>query len=140
MSSITDKERYFIDSNIILYSLDKNEDKQRRILNLMTNKNAYISTQVLVEVGNVSRKKFHHSIEQVENIINRMCDSFSMRIIRLDEKIIKEWFIFQKDFQSSYRDSFILAAAKVAECSILYSEDMQHGQLIEGIKIVNPFL
>ena len=37
-------------------------------------------------------------------------------------------------------DSLIIAAALEAGCDTLYSEDMQHGQVIEGIRIENPFL
>jgi predicted nucleic acid-binding protein len=37
-------------------------------------------------------------------------------------------------------DSLIIAAALSAGCDRLYSEDLQHGQLIEGLTIVNPFL
>lgn len=46
-----------------------------------------------------------------------------------------------KRYQYSYYDSHIIAAALENNCSLLYSEDMQHGQEIEGkLKIVNPFL
>lgn len=44
-------------------------------------------------------------------------------------------------YRTSYCDSLILAAALEADCQILYSEDMQHGQVIENtLKIVNPFV
>jgi predicted nucleic acid-binding protein len=48
------------------------------------------------------------------------------------------------DLQTRYRyafyDSLIVAAALTAGCSRLYTEDMQHGQQIEGLRIENPFL
>ena len=40
----------------------------------------------------------------------------------------------------SFYDSLVIAAAQSAQCQILYSEDMQHGQLVGGMRIVNPFL
>jgi predicted nucleic acid-binding protein len=40
----------------------------------------------------------------------------------------------------SFYDSLIIAAAIEAQCATLYSEDMQHGQIIESIRILNPFL
>ncbi len=40
----------------------------------------------------------------------------------------------------SFYDSLIVAAAAQAGCHILYSEDMQHGQLVSGLRIVNPFI
>jgi predicted nucleic acid-binding protein len=40
----------------------------------------------------------------------------------------------------SYWDSLIVSAALEAGCTLLYSEDMQHGQLVEGqLRIINPF-
>jgi hypothetical protein len=43
-------------------------------------------------------------------------------------------------YRYSYYDSLILASAIEARCEILYSEDFQHNQLIEGVRIINPFL
>jgi predicted nucleic acid-binding protein len=40
----------------------------------------------------------------------------------------------------SFWDSLILHAARKAGCSVLLSEDMNHGQKIEGVRIINPFL
>jgi predicted nucleic acid-binding protein len=37
-------------------------------------------------------------------------------------------------------DSLILAAAMQAGCTTLYTEDMQHGQIVDGVRIMNPFL
>jgi predicted nucleic acid-binding protein len=46
----------------------------------------------------------------------------------------------KKDIGYSFYDSLIVAAAAQAGCNILYSEDMQHGQLVAGLRILNPFL
>jgi predicted nucleic acid-binding protein len=42
-------------------------------------------------------------------------------------------------FQLSHWDSLIIAAALEGHCEVLYSEDLQHGQIIEGLEIINPF-
>ena len=44
------------------------------------------------------------------------------------------------DVGYSFYDSLIVAAASQAGCHILYSEDMQHGQLVSGLRILNPFI
>jgi predicted nucleic acid-binding protein len=46
----------------------------------------------------------------------------------------------KKDVGYSFYDSLIVAAAVQTGCNILYSEDMQHGQLVAGLRIVNPFI
>ena len=45
-----------------------------------------------------------------------------------------------KFWQISFWDGLILAAAEEADASELLSEDLSHGQLVEGIRIVNPFV
>ncbi len=56
----------------------------------------------------------------------------------------KELFIkgitLQKRWKYSFYDSLIIAAALKANCNILYSEDLQHGQVIDDLKIINPFI
>ena len=42
-------------------------------------------------------------------------------------------------YQLSHRDGLIVAAATLAQCETLYSEDMQHGQVIGTVKVINPF-
>ena len=50
------------------------------------------------------------------------------------------WMVLDR-YQFSYFDSLILASALTANCQILYSEDLQHGQVIDGrLTIINPFL
>jgi predicted nucleic acid-binding protein len=42
--------------------------------------------------------------------------------------------------QLSYWDAMIIHCAKKAGCKVVFTEDMQHGQIIDGVRIVNPFL
>ena len=42
--------------------------------------------------------------------------------------------------QFSFYDSLILAAAKALNCDVVYSEDLSHGQLVDGVRIENPFI
>ncbi len=45
----------------------------------------------------------------------------------------------QKRFQTSFWDTNILAAAKMLECEVVYSEDLNAGQDFDGVAAVNPF-
>ncbi len=63
------------------------------------------------------------------------------RVIELDEFILLEASSLRQQFSMSYWDSLIVAATLATNATILYSEDMQHGQVINGrLTIINPFL
>ncbi|WAC13732.1 PIN domain-containing protein [Dyadobacter pollutisoli] len=128
----------FLDSNVILYLFDLDERKQTIAQNLVS-QNPIINPQVLVEVGNICKRKFGFTKKQVSQLwedlmIDCVCDPVSGSTIENARKLIARY-----DFQLF--DSIIVAGALEANCSILYSEDMQHGLLVENkLEIVNPFL
>ena len=63
-----------------------------------------------------------------------LCEIHSSFMLYKDALLIKD------RWKYSFYDSLIIAAALKANCTILYSEDLQHGQIIDDLKIVNPFL
>jgi len=77
------------------------------------------------------------SIRAVINRISQECNSIEpISLVTLNDALA-----IAERYNFSHYDSLIVVAALQADCTILYSEDMQHGQLIEGrITIVNPFL
>lgn len=135
------KDKPFIDTNIFVYAhLDdaKNGEKSNIALELLETLPVLItSTQVLNEYYSVLLKnKVADNLIQdnVETIID-IADIHITQIttIRLAHKI-------KLKYKFSYWDSLIVASALEAKCDILYSEDMQHKQLIENtLIIVNPF-
>ncbi len=135
------KDKSFIDTNIFVYAhLDdtKNGAKSNIALKLLESLPVLItSTQVLNEYYSVLLKnKVADNLIQdnVETIID-ITDIHVAQIttIRLAHKI-------KLKYKFSYWDSLIVASALEAKCDILYSEDMQHKQLIENtLTIVNPF-
>ena len=68
-------------------------------------------------------------------------DLFSLFSIRpIDQVTIKKALILAEKYNYSYFDSLMVASALTADCSILYSEDMHNGLLIESqLEIINPF-
>ena len=76
-----------------------------------------------------------------ENIVDFVKSSFNRyKVVSLSSNIFSFASSIRKGYSISYYDSVIVATAVVSNCSILYSEDMQHGQVIEQkLKIVNPF-
>ncbi|MEK6614675.1 MAG: PIN domain-containing protein [Bacteroidota bacterium] len=131
-------KKFFIDSNVFLYLLDKKEEKKHTARALLAN-TPVISTQVINENINVAIKDFKlapaKAFEHAENIIS-MCDLkfISLTTIRIGYDILFK-------YKYSFYDCLIIASALENNCITLYSEDMQHNQLIENnLTIVNPFL
>ena len=133
-------DKVFIDSNIILYAYSRTEPSKRKIANalIFSTPDALISTQVINEVTNILYKKFGLDSKSIEAVIDEAASVFS--IVNFSLETQKYAIHIKERYQLQYYDSLILATALEHDCDILYSEDMQHNQLIEGrLRIVNPF-
>jgi predicted nucleic acid-binding protein len=130
-------DRFFLDSNIIIYALGKELDKKAIAQNLL-NQTPLLSTQVLTEVSNVCLKKLKLNHDLTQEWISLL--SAQTEIICITPEIIQYALEVSKKYQYSFYDSLIISASIHANATILYSEDMQNGQQIETIRIINPFM
>ncbi|MDD5461522.1 MAG: PIN domain-containing protein [Methylococcales bacterium] len=131
-------ERVFVDNNIVLYALDADQQKHETAWNLLFTK-PYISLQVINECSNVLNRKRQWPTEDVAQTMERVFQFVTVE--PTDIATVRSAWKFQARYRFSYFDSLIIAAALAADCSTLYSEDMQHGQVIAGrLTINNPFL
>ena len=137
MKLMTDK--VFFDTNVLVYAYSNTEpDKQAIARKLIAESVSYVSTQVLKELTNTLTKKFRNSWQKAKNAV---LESSKNNLLYTNEiqTILNACDIADK-YKLSFYDSLIIAAALECECSILYSEDMQDKQIIDGrLKIVNPF-
>jgi predicted nucleic acid-binding protein len=125
-----DANNAFLDSNIILYALDI---VWKLLLGMPC-----ISLQVLNECSNVLNRKRQWSAEGVAKTMGHLL-AF-VRVEPADVATVRSAWKLQARYRFSYYDSLIISAALATCCSTLYSEDMQHGQVIEGrLTIINPF-
>jgi len=131
--------KVFLDTNIIIYAYSEDEIEKADIANRIINEHqCFISTQVVNEVSNVFFKKFDLSSREVLSVIEEL-ERFLI-IVQFDLDTIKYAYKIKDKYKFSYFDSLIIATALENNCQILYSEDMQHNQLIEDkLKIINPF-
>ncbi len=134
------RDKIFIDSNIILYSYSKTELDKNKIANalIFSFDEILVSTQVINEVTNILFKKFQLDSVDIENVLLEIDNNFKIVNFSLTTQIkaIK----IKKKYKLQYYDSLILATALENNCTVLYSEDMQHRQIIEDqLKIINPF-
>ena len=132
--------KVFADTNILLYAFSKNEEeKQQKALEILDNSWPTISTQVIREFISVGTTKHKQPLEKVMRQVRNIADVVD--IINEDMEIIDKGIEIHQRYEFRFYDSLIIAAAITANCTILYSEDMQHGQVIEKtLTIVNPFV
>src|SRR3990172_6124200 len=137
----------FIDSNLLVYGFIEtrnNEEKDKRdkiilLLERENNKNnIIISVQVINEFHWILKRKYDVNESEIRNkVINAIL--LIAEVTSVDLKIYKSAFVIRDKYAISFWDSLIVASALENDCSILYSEDMQDGQVIEEkLKIINP--
>ena len=134
------KDKVFLDTNIVVYLYSKDEPKKRVIAQqlLLTN-SSIISTQVLQEFTNISKKKHKAEWSKINDALDEIS---SCTIVSTNElQTIKHAIKLAEQTKYSFYDSLIIAAALANGCQVLYTEDMQHNQLIEKkLRIINPFI
>ena len=135
---------YFIDTNLFIYQLEAKDNRKATIANQIIRAgvetgNACISFQVMQECLNVIVRKaeIRLSAQQASHYIDVALNP----LLRVYPSAVfyKRGLEIQARYQFSFYDSLIVAAALQAGCNTLLSEDMQHGQQIEGLTVRNPF-
>lgn len=133
--------KVFLDTNILVYTIDKKDrdkqDQSRSLIKRISSDHVpVISTQVLQEFYNAITSKL--KVDQI--VAKNVLHSYrNMEIVSADLVLIEQAVDISVLFQLSFWDSLIVAAAEQANCSILVTEDLNDGQKIRGIEIVNPF-
>ena len=138
---IVAKGKVFIDTNILVYSLDEQyPDKQliaRNVLRTLDQEHkAVISTQVLQEFYCAATKKLNVDAPRAQ-IFLKAFERFEVAVI--EPQAIHTAIDISGLYQLSFWDALIVAAAAQTNCTELYTEDLNAGQVVQGIIIVNPF-
>jgi predicted nucleic acid-binding protein len=130
----------FPDSNIMVYSYSNSELNKREIARkLIADSNSFISTQVLQELCNTITRKFKFNYDQAATTIKECCQNNNLHT-NTENTILQACQIAERHGFSFY-DCMIIAAAIESNCTVLYSEDLQDGQIIEGkLTVKNPFI
>ena len=137
-------DRYFLDSNIFIYSFDQSApEKQRKAQNLiqqvLSDHSGVVSSQVIQEFLNVATRKFQPNMTCVEatqylnTVLAPMCEVFVSLTLFQSALNIRD------ETGYSFYDSLIVAAAHAGNCRYLLSEDLQAGRVIRDLEIRNPF-
>jgi predicted nucleic acid-binding protein len=138
MKPMPAEQRAFIDSNIVLYALGTDLLKKQAAWRILF-QFPVISVQVLNECSNILIKKQKLDKSLIRGTLHDILQFVSVEAIGLPV-VETAWALLDR-YRFSYFDSLILASALTANCIVLYSEDLQHGQVIDGrLTIINPFL
>jgi predicted nucleic acid-binding protein len=133
--------RSFLDSNVLVYTDNRDAPvKQRRALDLLTEhriaRSGVVSLQVLQEYFAAATRKL--GVDAA--IARRKVELFShYHLVVLDVDDVLAAIDLHRLQQLAFWDALVVRAAKEGGCSVLYSEDLQHGRSIDGVTIVNPF-
>lgn len=136
------RTRSFIDTNILVYTDDPRDPaKQTRAVELVRDRllqrSGAVSLQVLQEYFTTATRKLHLT----PDVAKLRVEVFAR--LHVVEPVVAD-ILAAIDLHRlggiSFWDALVLRCARQAGCSTLLTEDLQHGQVIDGVRIVNPFL
>lgn len=133
----------FVDSNILIYAFASDDPHrsttaQAVIRRLTETATLRVSTQVLQETFQVLTRKIGTPLTPSQAL--NYLDALSLRsVVVIDYPLIREAAAATDSIRISFWDSLILHAARRAGASIVYTEDLNHGQQLLGLTILNPF-
>jgi predicted nucleic acid-binding protein len=131
-------KKIFFDTNTLLYLLSSDTKKADWVSKNLQQSNV-ISIQVLNEFTSASIRKIKISNSELDEFLDLFTSIFNVRSLDIDT--FETGLMVSRRYGYHHYDSMIIAAALQAGCEKLYSEDMQHRQIIDKrLQIVNPFL
>ena len=126
----------FLDTNVIVYLLSADAAKADRAEALLAD-GGVVSVQVLNEFAATARRKARLAFTEIRDVLGVVRSTCA--VVPLDLETHALGLDVAERYRISVYDGLIIAAALRAGCTVLYSEDLQHGQRIEGLTIRNPF-
>ena len=130
------KTDVFLDTNVLVYALVGDAPLAQRSLALLE-AGGTVSVQVLNECANTLRRKFSTTWPQVAQVSERIRELCA--IVPITEDTHVRGLALAERYQLNVYDGMIVAAAQLAGCTVLYSEDMHDGLVIDRLTIRNPY-
>jgi len=131
----------FVDTNVLLYSLDERDLRKRDIARKLIDElcrdgNGHISLQVINEFASNLIRKFGRTPSEV----SEMCAELSsLRVVVGSMAQVQEALRIMSTASISYWDACVVSTAAMSGCRTILTEDLPAKQLIAGVRIVNPF-
>ena len=133
---------YFVDTNVLLYAADGRDRRKQRTAQQWLDKlwqdgNGRISWQVLHEYYINAVRKIAVPEPTARDTVEAL---IAWRPVYSSRGLVQAAWHCMDDAHVSYWDALVIAAAQRAGCQWLLSEDLQSGQSISGLTVLNPFL
>jgi predicted nucleic acid-binding protein len=133
----------FVDTNILVYAFDRSgspkKDLAIKLLNhLLEHDRIRLSTQVLQELFVTLTRKVRQPCS-VSEALGRLADLSVWPLFLVDYAAIRDAGLLCEEARLSFWDALVIVSAARSGAATLYTEDLNHGQRILGIRIVNPF-
>jgi predicted nucleic acid-binding protein len=135
--------RCFFDTNVVVYAFDqtapaKSAVAQRLLAECIARSDAFLSTQVLQEFFTTVTRKLSTPLphREAEQAVRELA---KLPIVNADATLILDAIALSERYLVSLWDALIIQAALRAGAEILYTEDLQDGQVIDSLTIKNPF-
>ena len=128
----------FVDTNVLAYAYDADSgDKGERAREVLAHiDGAVVSTQVVLELFAVLTRKLGLTRDAAEEATESLME---LEVVATDARLVREGLRISRDHDISHWDAMIIAAAAASGCEVLLTEDLNDGQVIEGVRVVNPF-
>ncbi|WP_421949493.1 PIN domain-containing protein [Phaeodactylibacter xiamenensis] len=129
-----------MDTNLLIYAhTNLDTPKQHKIQSIISIEQTIISTQVFKEAANVLFKKFNFAWQDIQQVLLEM--EQNNEVYTNTTNTIQSSCQIANRSGFSFYDSLIIASALEVGCSVLYSEDLQHGQVFDKeLTVKNPFV
>ena len=133
----------FLDTNVLVYTFDETDPGKRRQAETLVNESlasgsGCVSFQVVQETLNVLIRRLGFVTEDARRALQQVLIPLCQ--VNPTAALYQDAISLQGRYGFSFYDSLVVAAALEAGCTRLYSEDMQHGQQIQRLTILNPFI
>ena len=134
----------FIDTNVFIYQLDSTDRRKHEIAGNIVREalatgNGCVSSQVVQECLNVALRKAQVPLPLADARVYLDAVLLPLMQITVSEALYHRALDVQGRWRFGFCDSLIIAAALMAGCRTLLSEDLQHGQKLDSLTIVDPF-
>ena len=134
----------FVDTNVLLYRHDSSKPEKQKaaetwLTHLWQSRSGRLSTQVLQEFYLNATQKLKPGLDR-EIARQEVMDLTVWHPIPVDFQVIAEAWDLQDRYQLSFWDSLIAAASRLAGCRFLLTEDLQHDQDLNGVRVISPFV
>ena len=133
-----------VDTNVLVYFYDQNSPEKQERANLVLDQLQQaelgrLSTQALAEFVNAAMRKLDPPLTAAQAMQQVSMFSTAWPILDLTPQIVLEAARGVRDHGLSYYDSQMWATARLNQIPVIFSEDFQDGQVLEGVRFANPF-